>query len=205
MKYTLVLIVCLLLSFNSKVTPTETFIRVFKYEKELEVWTRKGGTFQLLKTYSVCGTSGKFGPKRYEGDLQIPEGAYQVTKLNPYSNYHKSIKINYPNKSDSILSKYPKKGGEIYIHGKCVSVGCVAIGDINIDEVYNIVSQSQKTTVHIFPARYDIHNDYIRSNLKRYPWLYRFETNLAQVYYYFEDNRTLPDVDVKENGDYLLK
>lgn len=204
MKYTLVLIVCLLLGFNSKVTPKETFIRVFKYEKELEVWTYDKGAYQLLKTYNICGLSGKFGPKRYEGDLQVPEGAYQVTKLNQHSNYHKSIKINYPNKSDSIISKHPKKGGEIYIHGKCVSVGCIAIGDKAVDELYSIVSQSQKTTVHVYPARYDTHNDYIRDNLERYPWLHRFETNLAQLYYYFEDNKILPVIDIDDSGRYKI-
>jgi hypothetical protein len=87
---------------------------VFKYEKELEVWSYKGGTYELIKTYNICGLSGGFGPKRYEGDLQVPEGIYEITRLNPHSNYHKAIKINYPNKSDSILSPYIKKGGEIY-------------------------------------------------------------------------------------------
>lgn len=202
MKYTLILIICLLLGTNSKVIPKETFIRVFKYEKELEVWTRNGSTFQLLKTYNICGLSGKFGPKRYEGDLQVPEGIYKVIKLNPYSNYHKSIKIDYPNRSDSILSKYPKKGGEIYFHGKCVSVGCIAIGDMAIDDLYNIVNQSQKTIVHIFPARYDIHNDYIRSSLKQYPKLIDFENNLSRFYYYFKDNKQVPNIYVDSIGRY---
>ena len=111
MKYLLVLVACLLLGSQLKITPKETFIQVFKYEKELEVWIYKEGAYKLYKTYNICGLSGGFGPKRYEGDLQVPEGLYEVTRLNPHSNYHKSIKINYPNKSDSILSSYQKKGG----------------------------------------------------------------------------------------------
>jgi murein L,D-transpeptidase YafK len=205
MKYFLILITCLLLGAQSKVTPKETFIQVFKYEKELEVWIYRGGIYELYKTYNICGLSGGFGPKRYEGDLQVPEGIYEVTKLNPRSNYHKSIKINYPNKSDSILSPYPRKGGEIYIHGKCVSVGCVAIGDKAIDELYSIVSQSPKTIVYIFPARYDKHNDYYVNSLKYQPELKEFETTLSQFYYYFEDNKVLPNVDVNSNGKYLIK
>ncbi len=204
MKTLLTVVFCLLLGKLSNITwrGGEVLIRVFKHEKELEVWVHKENRYQLIKTYKVCALSGKFGPKRYEGDLQVPEGIYEVIKLNPHSNYHKSIKINYPNKSDSLLSSYPKKGGEIYIHGKCVSVGCVAIGDVAIDELYNIVNQSPRTSVHIFPARYDIHNEYYRSSLADQPKLRSFETNLAQFYYYFEDNKILPIITVDSTGLY---
>ena len=205
MKYILALILCLGLGLHSKVVPNQIFIRVFKYEKELEVWTYRGGTYELYKTYNICRLSGGFGPKRYEGDLQVPEGLYEVTRLNPYSNYHKAIKINYPNKSDSILSPYPRKGGEIYIHGKCVSIGCIAIGDKAVDELYYLVNQSSKTTVHIFPVRYDKHNEYYINSLKYQPELRKFETNLAQFYYYFEDSKTLPDIEVDSNGKYFIK
>ena len=205
MKYILALILCLGLGLHSKVVPNQIFIRVFKYEKVLEVWTYRGGVYELYKTYNICGLSGGFGPKRYEGDLQVPEGIYGVTKLNPHSNYHKAIKINYPNKSDSILSPYPKKGGEIYFHGKCVSVGCIAVGDKAIDELYNIVNQSPKTVVYIFPVRYDKHNEYYLNSLKYQPELRKFETNLAQFYYYFEDNRVLPSVEIDSSGKYLIR
>jgi murein L,D-transpeptidase YafK len=202
MKYVLVLLVCLLLGFNSKVSPKKTFIRVFKYEKELEVWSYNENTFNLIKKYSICGLSGGFGPKRYEGDLQVPEGIYEVTRLNPHSNYHKAIKINYPNKSDSILSSYPKKGGEIYFHGKCVSVGCIAIGDKAIDELYTIVSQSVNTSVHIYPVKYDIHVTYYLNSLKYQPDLYNFEKNLSDFYFFFEKNKKLPNVRIDSLGKY---
>jgi murein L,D-transpeptidase YafK len=205
MKYILALLLCLGLGLHSKVAPNQIFIRVFKYEKEIEVWSYKGGAYELIKTYNICGLSGGFGPKRYEGDLQVPEGLYEVTRLNPHSNYHKAIKINYPNKSDSILSSYSRKGGEIYIHGKCVSIGCIAIGDKAIDELYRLINQPSKTIVYIFPVRYDKHNEYYLNSLKYQPELRKFETNLAQFYYYFEDNKVLPSVEVDSNGKYLIR
>jgi len=202
MKYMLALLLCLGLGLHSKVVPNQIFIRVFKYEKELEVWSYKAGTYELIKTYNICRLSGRFGPKRYEGDLQVPEGIYEVTRLNPYSNYRKAIKINYPNKSDSILSPYIKKGGEIYIHGNCVSIGCIAIGDKAIDELYYIINHPQKTIVHIFPVRYDKHNEYYLNSLKYQPELWKFENNLAQFYYYFEDNKQLPNIHIDSIGRY---
>src|SRR3954470_10227445 len=81
------------------------FIRAFKKEGNLEVWIKEkdGKTFILLHTYNFCSTSGTLGPKRKEGDLQIPEGIYEINHFNPQSNFYLSLGINYPNDSDKIL------------------------------------------------------------------------------------------------------
>lgn len=99
------------------------YVRSFKYDGQLEVWvknTRKE-QFKLFKTYKVCALAGSLGPKRMEGDYQVPEGFYYINELNPKSNYHLSLGLNYPNASDRILSDFERPGGDIYIHGSCVS------------------------------------------------------------------------------------
>jgi murein L,D-transpeptidase YafK len=101
------------------------YLRSFKMEKELEVWVKndEAESFKLYKTYNVCAGSGTFGPKRREGDKQIPEGFYYINEWKPNSNYHMALGLNYPNPSDLILSDQMKPGGDIYIHGNCVTIG----------------------------------------------------------------------------------
>ena len=84
--------------------------------------------------------SGTTGPKRLQGDFQVPEGFYHINEFNPNSNYHLSMGLNYPNSSDRILSDSLRPGGEIYIHGSCVSVGCIPLNDDEIEELYLIAS-----------------------------------------------------------------
>src|SRR5688500_16111448 len=100
------------------------YIRSFKYDSQLEVWVRnnRNEPFKLFKTYRVCALAGTLGPKRMEGDYQVPEGFYYINEFNPRSMYHLSLGLNYPNASDRILSDSIKLGGDIYIHGSCVTV-----------------------------------------------------------------------------------
>ena len=118
--------------------PGEVFLRVFKQEKEMELWVKpKGKTkFQLLKTYPICALSGRLGPKRKEGDGQVPEGFYKIVHFNPESSFYLSLGINYPNASDKILSDKKSPGSAIYIHGKCVTIGCMPMTDDGIKEIY---------------------------------------------------------------------
>lgn len=131
----------------------------FKYEKELRVYIRsaRGEKFQLLKTYDFCVLSGTVGPKRKEGDGQVPEGLYEISKFNPVSNFHLSLKVNYPNASDRILSDPVSPGGEIFIHGNCVSVGCIPITDELIKELYVLCveakNRGETIPVYLFPFK----------------------------------------------------
>lgn len=206
MKTLLAFCMCLLLGAagNKPRTTGEVLIRVFKFEKELEVWVERNGMLVLDRTYKICRLSGGFGPKRYEGDLQVPEGVYVINRLNPHSNYYKAVGINYPNKSDSILSTHNRKGGSIYIHGKCVSVGCIAVEDKNIEEIYKITSASTRTTVHIFPARYDSKKVYVASQLMDKPHLIEFEQNLKEVYDHFTATKKIPTIDIDDSGKYKI-
>jgi murein L,D-transpeptidase YafK len=111
-------------------------IRVYKESSELEVWKRtRSGQYALLKTYPICKWSGTLGPKMREGDYQSPEGFYDVTPafLNPRSSYHLSFNVGFPNKFDQALSR---TGSYLMIHGDCLSVGCYAVGDEAIKEIY---------------------------------------------------------------------
>jgi murein L,D-transpeptidase YafK len=91
------------------------YVRSFKYDSQLEVWVRSNNSeqFKLFKTYRVCAMAGSLGPKRMEGDYQVPEGFYYINEFNPKSSYHLSLGINYPNASDKVLSDISRPGGEI--------------------------------------------------------------------------------------------
>ncbi len=148
--------------FDITYPPHEIMIVVFKDEKYIELWARQENldALTLVKKYNFTAFSGKLGPKRQQGDLQIPEGIYHITDFNPVSNFHLSLKINYPNESDRILGERDNLGGEIYIHGSEVTIGCIPIGNDGIEELYlicvDVTSSSLKNIpVYIFPARID--------------------------------------------------
>lgn len=207
MKYILAILTCLFIMPSPKSTLSrQVFIRVFKEEKELEVWINIHGAYKLAKVYDICKLSGKAGPKTHEGDLQVPEGVYKVVSLNPHSRYSRAIGINYPNGVDSLLSKYKNKGGAIFIHGDCVSVGCIAIGNKAINELFDLVSTSTQTTVHIFPARYDQYGGYINQTFSKSTLdVILFEKNLEDIYMYFEKTKKLPEIYIDSAGYYKIK
>ena len=114
------------------------FLRVYKQSSKMELWIAQGPRYALFKTYRICRWSGALGPKMYEGDRQSPEGLYHITSedliVNP--RWHRAMNINYPNRFDVVNGR---GGSGILIHGKCGSVGCFAIQDGNVEEVYDAV------------------------------------------------------------------
>lgn len=141
------------------------YLQAFKTEKKVEVWGKNtcDTTYTLIREIPICEISGEIGPKRRSHDLQVPEGFYHINELNPYSKYYLSMKINYPNASDSIRGVKGHLGNLIYIHGNCESSGCVAITDEKIKElfVYCIEAYNagqQKIDITIYPARLDDKN-----------------------------------------------
>lgn len=186
------------------------FLRAFKKEQILEVWIQEKDreTFQLLHTYDFCTTSGVLGPKRKEGDLQIPEGVYYINHFNPQSNFHLSLGINYPNASDKILSHATTPGGSIYIHGNCVTIGCIPITDDKIKELYVMAVEARnngqiKIPVHIFPTRLHKGNlEQLVSELHLTDATKNFWKNLEPIYQDFEATRKLKTIKVSSNGEY---
>lgn len=132
------------------------YLRAFKAEKLVELWAgKKGAPMVLVKSYPICAASGALGPKRKEGDLQVPEGLYEISEFNPGSNFHLSMKVSYPNASDRVRSDARRPGGLIYLHGNCASIGCIAIEDEPIEEVYLITQDSKVRPIRIdiFPSK----------------------------------------------------
>ena len=139
----------------------QIYIRSFKFDSQLEVWVRNSNNeqYKLFKTYKVCAMAGSLGPKRLDGDYQVPEGFYYINRFNPNSEYHLALRVNYPNQSDKLLSDSVKPGGDIYIHGSCVTVGCIPITDTQIEELYILAANAKNNgedfiPIHIFPVRY---------------------------------------------------
>jgi murein L,D-transpeptidase YafK len=138
----------------------QIYLRAFKTEKKIELWAKNtcDSIFTLVKEFPICEISGEIGPKRCSRDLQVPEGFYHINELNPYSKYYLSMRINYPNASDSIRGNRAHLGNLIYIHGNCESSGCIAITDEKIKELFvyciEAYSSGQKQIdIAIFPAK----------------------------------------------------
>jgi len=199
---------------NAKIPypPDAIFIRVFKNEMQLELWVRpkRGDAYRRLKVYDQCSTSGELGPKRHRGDLQIPEGFYRINHFNPYSTFFLSMGINYPNRSDRILKTTGKNaGGSIYIHGDCVTIGCVPITDPEIKQLYWIAVETKNAgqntiPVHILPFR--MTDDAMEAAAHRYDKSrLKFWKNIKGGYDYFEKDNRLPRVTIDKAGLYYFK
>ncbi|MFK8010411.1 MAG: L,D-transpeptidase family protein [Marinicellaceae bacterium] len=182
------------------------YIRIFKQEAELEVWIQKGEGFELFTTYPICTFGyGGLGPKLAEGDGKAPEGFYfvKVNQLNPNSRYHLSFNLGFPNAYDRA---HYRTGSALMVHGDCVSVGCYAMTDKKIEEIYTIVDASLSNgqaffRVHAFPFRM---NEINMNKYKDSKWI-GFWTNLKQGYDYFEkNNHNPPNVKVK-NKAYIFE
>lgn len=189
------------------------FIRVFKQEQTLEIWAKntKDKQYILLDKYAVCKSSGKPGPKKKQGDLQVPEGFYHVVNFNPESSFHLSLSINYPNAYDKANSKAADLGNNICIHGSCVTIGCLPLTDELIKDVYILAveaynSGQKQIPVHIFPSQMD--NENFASLRKEYAQnkaLLNFWENIKTGYNYFETHKSLPKVSVSAEGKYVFK
>ncbi len=189
------------------------YIRSFKYDSQLEVWVKsdKEKPFQLFKTYKVCAMAGTLGPKRMEGDYQVPEGFYYINEFNPRSVYHLSLGLNYPNASDRFLSDAIQPGGDIYIHGSCVTTGCIPVTDGQIEELYVLASNAKALgqdfiPVHIFPVRFNVKRsvDYLNRYVRDFADYSYLTNSMREVFYYFEKNRQIPVIMVNGRGSYVL-
>ena len=181
------------------------FIRIFKEEMALELWMKKKNEYVLFKSYPICTYGfGGLGPKTREGDGKAPEGFYFVTpsQLNPFSKFHLSFNLGYPNKYDRY---YHRTGGALMVHGDCVSIGCYSMTNDGIDEIYGLVYSAFRNgqpffRVHIFPFKMTSAN---MEKHKKSKW-YNFWTNLKDGYDTFVTNRIPPNVEVRM-GRYVFE
>jgi murein L,D-transpeptidase YafK len=188
----------------------QIFLRAFKEEKIIELWARssEGAKFILIKSYDICSSSGSLGPKRKKGDDQTPEGFYSIDRFNPTSLFHLSLGLDYPNESDKLLGEKANLGGDIFIHGSCVTIGCIPLTDDKIKEVYIAAVEAKskgqkKIQVHIFPCRLTEKNFVnLKSKYISDRSLLIFWENLKQGYDHFENTHMLPAFSIAKDGKY---
>jgi len=177
-------------------------LRIFKREALLELWVQPAGQgdFHLFRSYPICRYSGRLGPKMREGDLQAPEGVYAVRarQLNPHSQYHLSFNLGYPNAYERAQGW---TGSALMVHGSCVSIGCFAMTDPLIEEIYTLVAAALtagqgSVPVHAFPFRLDAEALAARSDSAHFT----FWTQLAAIYTAFNASHRLPRVRVDARG-----
>jgi murein L,D-transpeptidase YafK len=185
------------------------FLRIIKDEDLLEIWVKKGEKYSLFKTYKICTYSGGLGPKHRQGDGKSPEGFYFVKpiQLNPWSSYHLAFNTGYPNSYDRA---HGYTGSLLMVHGDCCSIGCYAMTDDRIDEIYTIIYNAFKKgqpffRIHIFPFR--MTNDKMAkfklSNDNLYKEYGKFWENIKLGYDLFEKNKIPPNVNV-QNKKYVF-
>lgn len=179
------------------------FIRIFKESRELELWTQgRAGEWRLFRRYPIACFSGTLGPKTREGDLQAPEGFYSVTQkmLNPASSYHLAFNIGYPNAYDLAQQR---TGSLIMVHGDVCSVGCFAMTDAVIEEIYLVVeaavSGGRSVAVHCFPFRMTEERMRSEEEANREFW-----RGLQGGYDVFEREKRVPDIAVV-GGRYVVR
>jgi murein L,D-transpeptidase YafK len=184
------------------------YLRAFKTEKIIELWAKNSSdsVFIPIKEFPICELSGTVGPKRRYRDLQVPEGFYHLSELNPFSKYYLSIKVNYPNASDSVRGVRGRLGNYIFIHGACLSSGCLAITNEKIKELYVYCieaynSRQEEIGIAIFPARLS-DNNYtgLISNFKKDKDKVSLWSDLKKGYDIFNRTRKPPLVKFLPDG-----
>lgn len=184
---------------------------VYKDNDLIDVYakTKQENTYRNILSYQVCSRSGQLGPKRKQGDGQVPEGFYHIDRFNPTSNFYLSLGLNYPNLADKRKSKASNLGGDIFIHGSCVTKGCLPMTDNFIKEIYLLAVYAQnngqsKIPVYVFPFKmtdqnfttYKVKYEYNKEVIS-------FWDNLKIGYDKFiKDSKEL-NIKVTENGDYI--
>ncbi|HRI45377.1 MAG TPA: hypothetical protein PLL78_13945 [Fimbriimonadaceae bacterium] len=184
------------------------YLRAFKRERVLEMWAGpREGPLKLVRTYAIVAASGELGPKRVEGDLQVPEGFYVVERFNPQSRFHLSLGLDYPNASDRVRSDRRRPGGDIFIHGGSSSIGCMALTDPVIREVYVCAADAARPIdVHVFPCR--MTDEAMKGLAKQHGAdsdLLRFWNEIRPGYTLFERARKVPQVTVRKDGTYVVR
>ena len=185
----------------------------YKDEDILEIYAKdKNATnYKKIHSYPICAKSGQLGPKRKYGDMQVPEGFYAIDRFNAASNYYLSLGINYPNKSDKIKGGSSNLGGDIFIHGSCVTIGCLPMTNNFIKEIYLLAVYAKNNgqnaiPVYIFPFK--MRDENMRTFKEKYKGnkeLLKFWEQLKIGHDQFMKDHKSLRVEVKENGEYAFK
>jgi murein L,D-transpeptidase YafK len=187
----------------------EVMIKVYKYEQKVKIYVKKKAEarWREYKSYPFNCTSGELGPKRAQGDYQIPEGYYHIMHFNPYSNFFLSLGVSYPNKADKLNSDAHDKGGAIYMHGGCATIGCIPIEDGPIKEVYimSVLGKDNgqsRVPIHIFPFEYS--DAKMSTAIKNFPEHQLFWENIYEIEKRFDSTNIVPSVGINNDGYYQI-
>ncbi len=196
------------LSTQAEASGSFLYLRAIKDERVLEAWVSEeaGGPFTLLDTWPVAAMSGALGPKRKEGDRQVPEGLYVIDRFNPRSQYHLSLGLNYPNASDTILGDPRSPGSDIFIHGSNKSIGCLAMTDPVIEQIYALAERAHSAgqraiRVDIFPFR--MSEARVEEMGREHPEHAKFWRGLAPFFVNSDEIASPVPFEVREDGSYV--
>ncbi len=169
---------------NFIVYPKSLTLIGLKHEKILEVWTKQDGRNIHLVSYPFTAFSGMLGPKLKEGDRQIPEGIYGISYLNPKSKFHLAMRVTYPNDFDKKMAKTEKRtnlGGDIMIHGSDRTIGCIPIGDNNIEELYFLAQKVGIQNIKVILSPVDFRQIKVNITKKnKHPWVKDLYSNITK-------------------------
>jgi murein L,D-transpeptidase YafK len=187
-------------------------IIAYKSEKKMELYakSKNASTYTLLTTYDICARYGDLGPKRMIGDNQVPEGFYHIDRFNPNSSYYLSLGLNYPNQADKKKSTASNLGGDIFIHGECVTIGCMPMTNDKIKEIYLLAIQAyqngqQQIPVYVFPFKMTEENfKSYQSTYASSPSLISFWKNLKEGSDKFYSQFKQITVTVDKEGNYIF-
>ena len=176
---------------NANYPPSGITIIGLKSERQLEIWAEEGNAKRLVQTYKFTGYSGTLGPKLKSGDRQIPEGLYKIEYLNPNSSFYLSMKIDYPNAFDVQKSRIDGRsylGGDIFIHGKSATIGCIPIGDANIEELFTLVYRTGIENTNVIIAPYDMRKKQVKIEISEINWLEEKYQRITNALHNYNDN-----------------
>jgi murein L,D-transpeptidase YafK len=193
-------------TYKTSPSSCNLLIRAFKKEKIVELWAcpKNRPHYLLVHTFKVCASSGTLGPKREQGDLQTPEGFYFIDRFNPLSNFYLSLGINYPNQADKKLGR-ANPGGDIFIHGDCVTVGCLPLTDEHIKSLYLACIEAKNAgqnqiPVEIYPFK--MTETQFVEELENHPSHQKLWSQLKTIYLQFEQTKQLVKVKINADGSY---
>ncbi|MDR1941968.1 MAG: L,D-transpeptidase family protein [Endomicrobium sp.] len=187
-------------------------IIAYKAEAELEVYAKNSDedVYKSIAVYAIVSSSGKLGPKRRQGDMQVPEGFYSIDRFNPASSFYLSLGINYPNKSDKKKSSALNLGGDIFIHGSNVTIGCIPVTDDKIKEIYVLSAYAKNAgqseiPVYIFPFKMsDANMEKYKALYLKEPKLISFWENLKTGYDKFTQTARELKFSIDASGTYIF-
>ena len=169
---------------NLSYPPQKIAMLAFKKEQLIELWAQADNQqWHHIKDYPLTAFSGRLGPKLKRNDGQIPEGIYKITRFNPYSSQHLSLMLNYPNAFDKQYGQLDGRydlGDNIFIHGKSKSVGCLAVGDQAIDDLFILVKEVGKHNTQVIIAPNDLRKQQALAKRDKNPrWLPKLYQQIA--------------------------